>query len=438
MLSRDFIDSCARVDIKMSAMNSEQLHRSTLGIYSSLMDEFNPDLQKLVSLGNSYVRAFHNLAVKSDAYFTALSQMGEQAFHTMSSRSIGDVLIQIAESQKRLTLELEGVFRWFTNDILEEMDDNVRLDKDYLSGSRKQYEVSVYGQTAATSRRGANQNAAEHLQFLQESHSEVLKEEERRYRFLAEKHCGLIQSFSRLMTKNGGPLQQKADLWTEEVNATRGSDAKRTPGLDSPAQVRQANRKNREEQPLGNVPSRAPSPQGSIYRSSAGGAPRSMRALVAHQPVGSNPTLLHFARGEMITVLVQQPKNGWLYGRAAGNNSRQGWFPASFVEEVDVDPPLQTDLGSSAPRGRNNSSACSRTERKTPPPPPPPPLLSQSSNKYSSQTSTSDKMGSNPEKKRSQPHESKPELFPRGTNPFATVKLKPTSTNDRSAPRVYR
>ncbi|KAF6338874.1 BAR/IMD domain containing adaptor protein 2 like 2 [Rhinolophus ferrumequinum] len=29
-----------------------------------------------------------------------------------------------------------------------------------------------------------------------------------------------------------------------------------------------------------------------------------------------------------------------------------------------------------------------------------------------------------------------PELFPRGTNPFATVKLRPTVTNDRSAPLI--
>lgn len=47
----------------------------------------------------------------------------------------------------------------------------------------------------------SDQEAAEHLRFLRESHSEALKEEERRYRFLAEKHCGLIRSVSGLMNK---------------------------------------------------------------------------------------------------------------------------------------------------------------------------------------------------------------------------------------------
>lgn len=45
------------------------------------------------------------------------------------------------------------------------------------------------------------QDSSEYVQFLRESHGQALKEEERRYRFLAEKHCGLVQSISRLMNK---------------------------------------------------------------------------------------------------------------------------------------------------------------------------------------------------------------------------------------------
>lgn len=64
----------------------------------------------------------------------------------------------------------------------------------------------------------------------------------------------------------------------------------------------------------------APSPQGTLSRASgetgAGGVGRSTRAKVAHQPQPSNSTLLPFFKGDMITVLVQQPKKGWLYGRA--------------------------------------------------------------------------------------------------------------------------
>lgn len=45
------------------------------------------------------------------------------------------------------------------------------------------------------------QDYIEHMEFLRKSHGEALMEEERRHRFLAEKHCGLIQSIARLMNK---------------------------------------------------------------------------------------------------------------------------------------------------------------------------------------------------------------------------------------------
>ncbi|KAK2833724.1 hypothetical protein Q5P01_017613 [Channa striata] len=431
----------------MSGVNSDQLHRSTLGVYSSLMDEFNPSLQKLVSLGNSYVQAFKVLAVTSEAYFSALSKIGEKALHTITSGSLGDALIQISESHRRLTLELDGVFRWFSTEVLQEMENNVRLDKDYITGSRRCYEMEVHNQRAAQERlaqmrRGANQESGEFVQFLRQSHGEALKEEERRYRFLAEKHCGLLQSFAHLMNKAGGSLQQKADSWSDEVNATRQVEARRPTAPGNTVGMKEEEfRQSRDELPLGNIPSRAPSPLGSISRS-ADGEGRSMRALVAHQPSASNPTLLPFIRGEIITVLVQQPRNGWLFGRS-DSGACQGWFPAAYVEPVD-DPPKSTNFSNSALRSRGSSSNLldqpdsSSQSRAPPPPPPPPPPSSSSSSSSRAPEMRPTASKPNSETKRPQLHPSQPELFPRGTNPFATVKLKPTSTNDRSAPRLYR
>ncbi|XP_033945544.1 BAR/IMD domain-containing adapter protein 2-like 2 [Pseudochaenichthys georgianus] len=425
----------------MSGMNSDQLYRSTMGIYSSLMDDFNPSLQKLVSLGKSYVQAFQDLALTSEAYFSALSKIGERAFHTISSRSLGDVLIEMSESQRRLTVELDGVFRWFTMEVLQEMDNNIRQDRTYISDSRKHYEMEVHNQAVSMDRqlrRGANQDCSEYVQFLRESHSEALKEEERRYRFLSEKHCGLIQSIAHLMNKTGGSLQQRADVWTEEVGATRGPEARRPTSVENLMSMKEDMRMSREELPLGKIPSRAPSPVGSVSRSTGG---RSTRARVAHQPSGSNPTLLPFSRGEAISVLVQQPRNGWLYG-CADSSSRQGWFPAAYVEQVD-DPPTAPSSGHSSLRSSNSMSnlldqSGGRSYSGAPPPPPPPPSSSNKEYEMRPITRTPDKKAeSNSEKKRN-PHASQPDLFPRGTNPFATIKLKPTSTDDRSAPRVHR
>ncbi|XP_072225686.1 BAR/IMD domain-containing adapter protein 2-like 2 [Leuresthes tenuis] len=492
----------------MSRNDSDHLHRSTLGIYSNLTDEFNPSLQKLILMGNSYAQAFRALAVTSGDYFNALSKIGEKAFYTMSSQSLGDVLIQLSESQQRLTLEMEEVFRQFSLEVLQQMENNIRLDRDYISGSRVRYEREIHNHAASVERqfRGGNsQDYSEYMEFLRESHGEALKEEERRYRFLAEKHCGLIESIAQLMNKTGGSLQQRVNAWTKEINATRQPEIRQPASLGNTMRMREEElRRSLEEQSLGNAPSRAPSPQGSVYRHSAdsgggGGGRRAMRARLAHQPAGSNPTLLPFTKGQIITVVVQQPKKGWLYG-LTDNGSRfsKGWFPAAFVEPID-DPPTSASSRSSTVRGSSSSSSTnslldqprlSSYSKDPPAPPPPPPLQSSSSTKQTEKRPAAQPADNRPKSfseskgrtgrtagggeeveacqasisacvyilsfilaianskysssllifffQNSQAHGAVPDLFPRGTNPFATVKLKPTSTNDRSAPRLHR
>ncbi|KAK7167337.1 hypothetical protein R3I94_001661 [Phoxinus phoxinus] len=418
----------------MSGQNSDQLHRTTLGIYTSVMEQFNPSLQRLVALGNSYTQAFQALAVTSEAYFNALSKMGEQAMQTMSSRLLGDVLIQISDSQRRLTNELEGVFCWFHSEVLQEMDNNVRLDKDYILNSRRRYEMEVRNQATALERqmrRGVPQDGSEYMHFLRECQKDALKEEERRYRFLAEKHCGLTQSIAYLMNKTGGGLQNKAEGWKDLVNDTRVSRPSTSSRLED--NIHDVNRW--AEQPLGTVPSRGPSPQPSRSNTVSGLAgDKVMRALVPHPP-NANSTLLPFSQGEAITLLLKEPRNGWQYGRS-DSSGRQGWFPAAYVGPVN-EPPGPPVSSSSSFRSSSSMSnlldqTVSRSQQITPPAPPPPPSPSPSTRSRNSRPVTPTPS----ENRRQDPYESRPQLFPRGTNPFATVKLKPTNTNDRSAPRI--
>ncbi|XDV22100.1 hypothetical protein PO909_027062 [Leuciscus waleckii] len=518
----------------MSGVNSDLLHRSTLSVYNNLMDQFNPGLQKLVTLGNSYINAFQALTLTSEAYFSALAKMGDQALNTLSSRSLGDVLIQISETQRKLTAEVEGVFRWFHVEVLQAMDKNVKLDEEYIEGSRRVYELEVRNQAAALERqlrRGAFRDSlegSEYMQYLRQSQHEILKEEERRYRFLAEKHCGLTQSLLYLINKTGVSLQQRADGWKEKVSESRSSRPRTPTPSDQEAQLKsslgsllQTGDREMDREPLGRVPSRAPSPLPSRSRSSSVGESlglgggRSMRAIVSH-PASSNPVLLPFSRGDVLTVLIPEPRNGWLYGRH-DSSLRQGWFPAAYVASVEDFVPLGSSCTSHRSHSMNNlleptsQSEHSDTQSYSDSPSPAVPMRRASADLRSNSPLPEKKAESNNEVKTSQKtyheipppaqplrrgsadirpisplpdrraeshfeskvehkntnelalpaptllhsplperktestserpttHGQPPEhpLFPRGSNPFATVKLRPTVTNDRSGPRIH-
>lgn len=149
---------------------------------------------------------------------------------------------------------------------------------------------------------------------------------------------------------------------------------------------------------------------------------------------------------------------------------RSGWFPEAYVKPLDelpVNPmnPLNpvTSMNPRSPvnelpsrsyplRGSHslddlldrpgNSTASSdywdgQSRSRTPshipsrtPSPAPTPLPSSRRSSMGSMGVASDV------KKLASWEQQPPELFPRGTNPFATVKLRPTVTNDRSAPLI--
>ncbi|XP_048848318.1 brain-specific angiogenesis inhibitor 1-associated protein 2-like protein 2 isoform X2 [Brienomyrus brachyistius] len=382
----------------MSGQSSDHVHRSTLGVYANILDQFNPGLQKLVGLGNSYVQAFQALAVTSKAYFDALAKMGEQALRSSSSYSLGDILIEISENQRRLMAELEAVFRWFHTDVLQEMDSNIKMDKDYISACRRRYEMEVRCQAAALEKqlkRGSQRNtqsSSSYMQFLWQNQQEALKEEERRFQFLAEKHCGLTQSMLYLLNKTGSVLQQRAERWREHVVELRGGRPRTVMHVDPHATVggRESDgacsQATRGQQPWGVLPSRGSSLQSVCSASCSPAASsglnkgRPVRALVSHDD-SANPTLLPFSQGQVVTVLVSTALNGWLYGRVEGG-SRLGWFPAAYVQPLEDGPEdsnlsasnfLQVNIGSSQDAAPPPALLPAQPPAPPPAPPPSPP-----------------------------------------------------------------
>ncbi|KAI5945423.1 BAR/IMD domain-containing adapter protein 2-like 1 isoform X1 [Manis javanica] len=158
---------------------------------------------------------------------------------------------------------------------------------------------------------------------------------------------------------------------------------------------------------------------------------------------GTNKTLLSFAQGDVITLLISEEKDGWLYGEH--DNSRvRGWFPASYTKllEENAKETLSVPTASPAPvRSISTVDLCGKSAVAIPPPDYLECLSMRAAadNRadVSKSTTTFKALASKPEA--TSPNDAdgiaKPP-FLSGENPFATVKLRPTVTNDRSAPII--
>ncbi|XP_009566710.2 brain-specific angiogenesis inhibitor 1-associated protein 2-like protein 2 [Cuculus canorus] len=489
-------------------------YRSTISIYKSILEQFNPALENLVYLGNNYLRAFHALSKAAEVYFKAIEKIGEQALQSSTSHVLGEILMQMSDTQRLLSSDLEVVAQTFHVDLLQHMEKNTKMDVQFISESQKQYELEY--QRRATSldkcmaelwrmERTRDKNVREMKEnvmrlrsemqaFVSESQREAELEEKRRYRFLAEKHQMLYNTLLQFYSRARSMIQTKAPLWKEQLDASRNPSNSHSQGLlpashssgypsgrlnpthlempqrplgdfaspmtgsrtsvFSPEQpeMRLSPQPESPRRPLRRTPSASLLPTGRTSRSSSFGeasgdsegrkrsSTARVQAIVPHV-TGANRTLLRFDPGDIITVLMPDAQNGWLYGKLEGL-STCGWFPEAYVKPLDVreleEPatrsfPLRSSHSMddildrpSTPSSSNYWPATTQSSL-----PNPPPLLVGASN-HQSGVATPVSSGS----RKSGVFDQPPELFPRGTNPFATVKLRPTVTNDRSAPII--
>ncbi|NXP11195.1 BI2L2 protein, partial [Thinocorus orbignyianus] len=204
------------------ALEMDLAYRSTISIYKSILEQFNPALENLVYLGNNYLRAFHALSKAAEVYFKAIEKIGERALQSSTSRMLGEILMQMSNTQRVLSSDLEVVAQTFHVDLLQHMEKNTKMDVQFISESQKQYELEY--QRRATNldkcmadlwrmERARDKNVREMKEnvmrlrsemqaFVSESQREAELEEKRRYRFLAEKHQmlynTLLQFYSRV------------------------------------------------------------------------------------------------------------------------------------------------------------------------------------------------------------------------------------------------
>ncbi|XP_008071090.2 brain-specific angiogenesis inhibitor 1-associated protein 2-like protein 1 [Carlito syrichta] len=158
---------------------------------------------------------------------------------------------------------------------------------------------------------------------------------------------------------------------------------------------------------------------------------------------GTNKTLLSFAQGDSITLLIPEEKDGWLYGEHDTSKAR-GWFPSSYTKLLEENAKETMTMPTPSPAPVRSISTVNLSEKSSMVIPPPDYLECLSvgtavDKRVDVARNTSTFKAPAPKPETTSPSDANGTAKPpflSGENPFATVKLRPTVTNDRSAPII--
>ncbi|XP_068610622.1 brain-specific angiogenesis inhibitor 1-associated protein 2-like protein 1a [Brachionichthys hirsutus] len=473
----------------------EDVSKLTENTYKIVMDQFNPGLRNLVNLGKNYEKSVTAMTLAGKAYFDAVSKVGENAVVSPVSRELGEVLMEIAEAHKTVHNELEENLKRFHREVIVELEKKTELDVKYMNATFKRYqsEHKLRHESLERSktdlkklrRKSQGKNSSKYeireseymgtissrqtdmQKFIADGCKEALMEEKRRFCFLADKHCTFSYQVSGFHEKARDTLAVKLPRWQEKCrDITKVPDTVMSmiEGLSNTPQQSPDERCNR-----GNVESSVPPPapplkaqtsplanmfnpdpisllasssernadvgslEDDLHRSPSlsssldGSRKHRVRTIFPHM-AGNNPTLLSFDEGDDITLFNQEETDGWLYGELEKTHQR-GWFPSSYCRPcTDLVVSNSSSIVSTPVRSLSVVSLPELEEEE--PVLLPPPDYSDDPPSYPEITMNS------PQTPVSLANGTAKAHFLGGGNPFATIKLRPTVTNDRSAPVI--
>ncbi|XP_040924349.1 brain-specific angiogenesis inhibitor 1-associated protein 2-like protein 1a isoform X2 [Betta splendens] len=476
----------------MTSRAPDEVSKLTESTYKNVMEQFNPGLRNLVNLGKTYEKSVTVMTLAGKAYFDAVSKIGENAIVSPASRELGVVLMEIAEAHMKVYIELEENLKRFHREVITELEKKTEMDVKYMNATFKRYQsehklkqdflersqtdlkkLRRKSQGKHSSKYEIKENECletissrqmDMQKFIADGCREALLEEKRRFCFLADKHCILSYQFSNFHDKAKEILTMKLPTWQEKCNdITKVPDTVATmiEGLSTtpePSPLPEHYNRNNVESavpppapqlkaqisPLANMFNSEPrspltsfsdhnSDKGSIGEDSLSrstsqssglnvGRKVRVRTIFPHTS-GNNNTLLSFDDGDIISLLIQEEKDGWLYGELERTQQR-GWFPSSYcrpytdpvISNSSMDSPLRSPSVASLQEQEGEDESV---------------LLPPAD--YSDDPLSSSTLSPNTV---SLANGTAKAPFLGGGNPFATVKLRPTVTNDRSAPII--
>ncbi|TSK77157.1 Brain-specific angiogenesis inhibitor 1-associated protein 2-like protein 1 [Bagarius yarrelli] len=449
--------------------------------FQNVMEQFNPGLKNLINLGKSYEKAVMAMTLAGKMYFEAVGKIGENAAVSPVSRELGVVLSEISEAHRKVLLEMEENFRRFHRDIIAELDKKTDMDVKYMTATFKKYQVEhkmkqdslerSQADLKKLRRKSQGKNALKYeskenecletlthrqmemQKFIADGCKEALLEEKRRFCFLVDKHCNFSYQLAGFHEKAKDILTDQIPNWQDkctDISNVPNSVMSMIEGLRTPVsitpQASPAVKRHSRNNSDAMIPPPAPplkaqtSPLVSIFNqdtakqetvtdntndssqmvrsvSMAAGLnnvsqrPR-VRTIFPHKS-GNNNTLLSFDEGDFITLLIPDERDGWLYGELEKTKHLAGNPPARSKSVVNLTQQNPEDDVMLPPPDYSDTAVRRNSTRS----------LIQTHVPYSENTV-------------SQPNGISKPPFLGGGNPFATVKLRPTVTNDRSAPKI--
>ncbi|XP_077475734.1 brain-specific angiogenesis inhibitor 1-associated protein 2-like protein 1b [Stigmatopora argus] len=333
--------------------------------------------------------------------------------------------------------------------------------------------------------------------FIADGCKEALLEEKRRFCFLVDKHCLFSYQIASFHDKARDILSAKLSSWQNQCNdATDMPESVVTmiEGLRTPVSITPMPSPTPSRRSLNISAPPAPSQKAHVsplvslfapdnkapsgFRTGSNNAEHEsngdsnlarsvsvaagLNQVVKRQRVrtifphaaGNNSTLLSFDEGDVIILLIPEEKDGWMYGEMEKNGKR-GWFPTSYCRTFS-EPLVNNNNSVSAVPYRSRSVVNlhhqdTETDEATMILPP----EDYADHRASVKTPASTFVAANHHRRHSptpsavsslssehhttnQPNGiSRPTpAYLAGGNPFSTVRLRPTVTNDRSAPVI--
>uniref|UniRef100_UPI00398E8594 brain-specific angiogenesis inhibitor 1-associated protein 2-like protein 1a isoform X2 n=1 Tax=Pristiophorus japonicus TaxID=55135 RepID=UPI00398E8594 len=320
--------------------------------------------------------------------------------------------------------------------------------------------------------------------FITDGCKEALLEEKRRFCFLVDKHCSFSQDLSNYHEKANGMLGAKLINWQAKCfDATKvpeflgEDDSPPSYSSRTPQPSPMMGRYTVHDSTLQNNLKIPPAPPGKIQKSPLpdmfnnptaqrmASIERNTDALedinlsrsisvatglnMVQRPkvksifphtAGNNKNMLSFAEGDVLTLLIPEEKDGWLYGEHDMTKMR-GWFPTSYTRPLEQGPDMSSAPSPVPVRSMSILNLAERSNVVLPPPD----YISEPIKHHSKEVSfhsfsSAPSRGIVPQQDNTNSSSEvngimKPP-FLSGGNPFATIKLRPTITDDRSAPVI--